>query len=1481
MDKDITMERLITDLEEVISQINDIVKRKDVAAAKKAMEQIANIVKDDSDVELDTSVDPNMDNVLHELLSRIDGAIITKADRIRLLDESEESYALQEQLDIRRIEIDAIDYEINRIRREGKSNKPIVLDGEESETTEDKTLSEISIRIENLEQRRDELNNQFSNYELTDATELFRELGLINAEIRELKARKDTLTKELDEQRNNQNEINDKKSRIAQLTVEIANLQEEAYKDAYKDVAREIEDSFFIIHNDLDIENFQAGTTIKIDGKEITLDPTKHRFTRVFGEEVDGDKDDKGPIGYVVLQEIDPEKEIDPEIKKQIEEKIKEREALVKSLVPDRRAQVAEIDGKLKTLRETADSIKNELKDLKDTDERYKELLAQLTKVEADVESLEIQRRDVLTLQTRNSKRGPTRIIGSDYKLSAEQKNAIQILLNRKNILNSQITTLAKDARKHTNLISLGEDQEYSLTKVARELGDPFFKTHEIRKELAERGVTDEDFLKFYKEGKDKFQARLKEMQADYDFISEEVRKLYTGPHGENLAIMLDDNGITEDNKIKVLEQLRKNFLADNEVNGHFKGTYFENEVVKKDNLEKFVKAFEDINNTISQNLYAMDKELKDIKHSINVLDFEIDTIEKGKEAKKLLDDDSALIKIQASNDKLLRKTQIETTIFGNEEMEKQWDKIIKRFYDHRKESEETLVYKTKDGVEIRVRYDTIADYPNRNFDAHFLNLDEYRKFLELTTAYDNAEMAKPGSGLDCIKQNFDLVSDNPAFEDAYKKILAEQGKEAADRLLLEYINEKKEYVKTFHGLTNSDVVKYATLKTSGSTLKAMKPVRGNLPTPVKYKNAVENVFRFIGIRVPHITKINEKGEKVLNVPGWLGTVAVDLLVGGAIAGSVLSGPAGIATLGAAYVIRGGITALNVASANKFYENHKDVIDAGLPTIGKPPEYIKEVARRDYYRQKVMEESGKNKSGLGRRFTTWFHAKTDRLPFRKASREAGEKALVEQTTNRIEKEITEKTNERIRVAEANLARAKANSFDRKGNFKFEANSARTYNSIFKNPNNNIDEMASNVAINAALKVGNNNLRVDVAKGEFVTAEQAEKGRFKKSDNIYGITREMEVVPDERATVSAATAITEEQHYQGEKEHIDFWNRVITTAGVISFGIGLRAGYNKAIERKMVNEGTKATRTKVHHSGGRDKQWVDPKTETIEVEKTVPDYGTRFDVKGKQLNDVISANKGKSITGYQSVSGGQRGAAEYVINGDEKITAVWQNDGSKWGTGVGDTAGLNQSTGFIDRTIASEMMDGNGFINQNIKVDDLIKAVGSGKVDPKTLDGTFVSLGDERWVPLKSLMEGMTKQVKIGSHIEKVPVEKIIEPGHWETKVFEGWDEWVDIPGTPPTYEDVFSWKEVFKGLGVTALQGAAFGSIDPLHEAAYKTYRTSVDSIGRNGGTFDERNGILTKKPNLIARIVEQQKAAEKADKDKSENSSQSEHADR
>ena len=46
---------------------------------------------------------------------------------------------------------------------------------------------------------------------------------------------------------------------------------------------------------------------------------------------------------------------------------------------------------------------------------------------------------------------------------------------------------------------------------------------------------------------------------------------------------------------------------------------------------------------------------------------------------------------------------------------------------------------------------------------------------------------------------------------------------------------------------------------------------------------------------------------------------------------------------------------------------------------------------------------------------------------------------------------------------------------------------------------NIEEMASNVATNAAVKARGSTLRVDVAKGTVGPAEQVEAGRYKKPD----------------------------------------------------------------------------------------------------------------------------------------------------------------------------------------------------------------------------------------------------------------------------------------------------------------------------------------------------------------------------------------------
>ena len=1537
MDMDITMERLLNDFEGVISQINDIVARKDIDAAQKAMEQIAEIVRaDNPDIELDTRTDPNMDHVLHELLSRIDGVIKVKAETETVIEETEEAREAVEELRLIDQELKIIDITIDQIRRDGKSGRDVSNEEEESETTEDKTLEEIDAKLQKLVEKRIKLSNELramrdsADVGMSQNNEswvnLKNQIDELNTEIRGLEAQRDALIasqqvnpevdvdalkKQRDELRERAIQIsNDIKeigkeenpsasqvwanlraerqeiynkiteleaqieaaqkaksvginARVVQLEEEIAELQ----KNAYKMIGSEPNDSFLRRYPDFDMEHFQAGTTIRINNREITLDPAKHRFVKEFNEDVHGGEEaDQGATAVFTLYEVDPE------IQRQIDEKREEIKNLLKTQIPDNTAELKEIDDKLEVLREKARTLGDDLRNAKRdaNDNLYAQIYALLASTNEQIKALEEQRKQLLLIDTKRTKKGPTKTIKSDAKLTEEQRQRIIILLQRKRELLIQRKTVEKEVKKHTKTVTKGEDKEYSLTKVARELGDPFFKTHEIRKELAERGVTDEDFLRFYGEGLAKFRQRLQDLNAQIPVVQQEAAKYAVGPNGENLSAIISNEGTTPADKLKALEMVRKNFFASEEYKQKMIDAGFDHELTEANRaaFEEFYKKF--CENTMIT-LRGMQAEAQNLSTNITILEFEIDSINRGREAERLAADGGKQIKAQAKADKELRRKQIDTTIYGDPEMEAKWDETIKRFYGHKQESTRVLRFTTKDGKQMSVKSDTIGDYPEYEADAHFLNLDEYKTYLELVTAYDRAESFQKGAGLDCVKQNFDFFTTNPKFKEAYEKLKTEVGQEAADKLLLEYINEKKEYVKTFHGLTNKHAVKAAKLKTAGSTLTAMKPVRGNLPTPVKLGNAASNVFRFVGLRLPHFHQVDSKGNRVLDIPGGVATLLVDGLVIGAGAAAVASGPIGIATLASAYAVRGAVTAGNVIAGNNYYKKHKEVIDAGLPTIGEPPEYTKEVSRREYYRQKVMEESGKNTVGLGRRFTTWFHAKTDRLPFRKASREAGNKALADQAFGNIEKEIVTDAADRISTAERNAEQSRENREIRKENFKAESRSAGTYNEVLRDPNrDNIEQMASNVATNAAVKARGSNLRVDVAKGTVGPAEQVEAGRYKKPDEELKKTKGMEVIPDERSTMSAVTAITEEQHYKGEKEHRDFWNSVMTTAGSIAAGMGIRAAHKKFVEHKMTDPGTKGKQETIHHDEVKDRKWVEAKKETQNVEKEVTDYGTQYDVKGKKLDDVVSSNKGKTVTGYETVSGGERGAAQHTISGDEKVTAIWQDDGSKWGTGVGDSAGLTEKTGFIDRTVPSNMVDANGVMKQNLTIDELMQAVGSGKIDPATLEGTYVSLGDNYWVPLKELMKDMTARVKVGSHIEMVPTEVVTEPAHWEEQVIQAaWDEVVTTPGTPATYKDVVNWKAVLTGLGRSALDGAGAAAANPLHEAARETHTTSVGALGDEGGTFTHRNPMLARDQAIMTRLVEQQKEAVMASRKK------------
>ncbi len=122
--EEVTMERLLNNFAGVITQIEDIVIRKDIAQAKDVLEQVAKLVSNDEKVLLDDRA--NYDHVLHELLSKISGVI--EIEDIKKIDMPDEMrIRLQELIERRRVveeRITAIDIEIeNENKNKGNNNE--------------------------------------------------------------------------------------------------------------------------------------------------------------------------------------------------------------------------------------------------------------------------------------------------------------------------------------------------------------------------------------------------------------------------------------------------------------------------------------------------------------------------------------------------------------------------------------------------------------------------------------------------------------------------------------------------------------------------------------------------------------------------------------------------------------------------------------------------------------------------------------------------------------------------------------------------------------------------------------------------------------------------------------------------------------------------------------------------------------------------------------------------------------------------------------------------------------------------------------------------------------------------------------------------------------------------------------------------------------------------------------------------------------
>ena len=232
------------------------------------------------------------------------------------------------------------------------------------------------------------------------------------------------------------------------------------------------------------------------------------------------------------------------------------------------------------------------------------------------------------------------------------------------------------------------------------------------------------------------------------------------------------------------------------------------------------------------------------------------------------------------------------------------------------------------------------------------------------------------------------------------------------------------------------------------------------------------------------------------------------------------------------------------------------------------------------------------------------------------------------------------------------------------------------------------------------------------------------------------------------------AISDKQHAIASKEVNTL--RVTVIKGVAK---GVAAKYIGPKIKDWLLERGKTTETvdvTIQEEVSKER-WV----ETTYKTESTPVYEEVFD-SDASLSDVMASNKGKSVTGFYSVYGGERGGKIYELTGDEKITAIFQAKG-RGGTGLSDTAGLTAPT-LTDRVFSSDLIGANGVLNQDISLNQLVDGLGNGTIDASALGDMYVSVSDGCWVKLSDLIGNVTKQVQVGENI----IQVVDVPGHMET-----------------------------------------------------------------------------------------------------------------
>ena len=261
----------------------------------------------------------------------------------------------------------------------------------------------------------------------------------------------------------------------------------------------------------------------------------------------------------------------------------------------------------------------------------------------------------------------------------------------------------------------------------------------------------------------------------------------------------------------------------------------------------------------------------------------------------------------------------------------------------------------------------------------------------------------------------------------------------------------------------------------------------------------------------------------------------------------------------------------------------------------------------------------------------------------------------------------------------------------------------------------------------------------------IADKTAERDRLRDSIDTYRRTE---------TGMAQTDAISDKQHAVASKEVNTL--RVTVIKGIAK---GVAAKYIGPKIKDWLLERGKTTETvdvTIQEEVTREK-WVDT---TYKTEST-PIYDEVLD-SDASLSDIMASNEGKSVTGFYSVYGGERGGKLYELTGNEKITAIFQSQG-RGGTGLSDTAGLTAPT-LTDRVFSGDLLNANGVLNQDISLNDLVAGLNTGTIDASAFGDMYVSVGDKCWVKLSDLVGDVTKKIQIGEDIRQV----VDVPGHMET-----------------------------------------------------------------------------------------------------------------